>query len=278
MKRIFIAVCAFMAIACAAGCLDDGVATSAPEPDNSLSIPGTPVSKAALINALWGIGEEQDADALCVATSTLSFDTTSTFMIMKAPAKTDYNITPVSIVGSVNAILPAATTEGRGSCPEGDLKYIISASEIAPIDIELAESMKSRQNLEAKAGVNPTPYPSGCRIDAHFEKSGNELAFETDPDAEENAGENSGENAEETAETPPEENPDETAADLSQSVEENAAAANENPDGDDSSGDVPIYSLKLVVDNYDCSEEMKIPERIITPQPYQNQQNIPSAQ
>lgn len=274
MKRIFIAVCAFMAIACAAGCLDDGVATSAPEPDNSLSIPGTPVSKAALINALWGIGEEQDADALCVATSTLSFDTTSTFMIMKAPAKTDYNITPVSIVGSVNAILPAATTEGRGSCPEGDLKYIISASEIAPIDIELAESMKSRQNLEAKAGANPTPYPSGCRIDAHFEKSGNDLAFETAPDAEENPEEN----ADEAAEAPADENPDEAPADLNKSVEEEAAAANENSEDKDATDEVPVYSLKLIVDNYDCSEEMKIPERIITPQPYQNQQNIPSAQ
>lgn len=241
MKRIFIAVCAFAAIACIAGCLDDGNPASTPAPDNSLSIPGTPVSKAVLINALWGISEEPDADALCVATSSLSFDTTNTFMIMKAPAKSDYNITPVAIVGSINATLLTSSTEGRGSCPEGDLKYIISASEIAPIDIELAESMKSRQNLEAKAGANPTPYPSGCRIDAHFEKSGNELAFTTTEDAEGDAD------------------------------EENAAAASENPDGNDASGDVPVYSLKLVVDDYDCSEEMKIPERIITPQPYQNQ-------
>lgn len=276
MKRIFIAVCAFMAIACLAGCLDDGNPTSAPAPDNSLSIPGTPVNKASLINTLWGITEEPDADAdaLCVATSTLSFDTTSTFMIKKTVEKTDYNSTPVAIVSSLSAVLPADKPEGRGSCPEGDLKYIISASDIAPIDIELAESLKSRQNLEAKAGANPTPYPSGCRIDAHFEKSGNELALETAPDAEDNPEEN----ADEAAEAPADENPDEAPADLNKSVEEEAAAANENSGDKDATDEVPVYSLKLIVDNYDCSEEMKIPERIITPQPYQNQQNLPHVQ
>jgi len=284
-----------------AGCLSDGDDTNQ-DAIASIAMESKVVSKAALIDALWDIADEPDPDAVCLANSKLYFEQETAFMIVKTTENTEYNTTPVGIVSSVNIVMPDAATDGRSTeCGTEPAKYIVSASETAPIDIETSESMSVRLNLETKAGYNPTPYPTGCRVVAHFEKHGNapepvEEAVEETPEAEA---------TEEEVVENPEEEEEETVADIAMNhaddvedddteeddVEDDDTEEDDVEDDDTEEDDVEdvadeettdevedeevvdapaeaaaVYTLKLVIDEYNCSQQTTSPTPTTTPE------------
>jgi len=243
------------------GCWDDsGAGNSNPNPGES--VPAKFVSKAALIDALWGLSEEPNPDAEKVASSTFIFAQENPIMIIRSVEPTELNTTPVAIVASLNlgtyecGYNPTDPTSGVqlwswSACTE---KYLVTADEESPIDIELAESLGSKQSLESKARRSPTPYPStGCVVEANFEKHG-WAPVPVEPEEEEVT--------EEESETPEEEEEEEVSA-----MTVNADIPGEEEDGDEEDpseeeeqtppSDVPhTYSLKLVITKYDCSQGM----------------------
>ena len=99
-----------------------------------------------------------------------------------------------------------------GDCEAGHI-----ASQEAPIDMAVVEEIVTRHNIETIAKDEPTPYPSGCKITAHFEKHDG------------------------TA-------PKDIAA---QEIQDEEGNEDEAEDVEDQEAE-PIYTLKFVVDDYDC--------------------------
>ncbi len=243
------------------------------------------VVKAALIDVLWGLTDDPNADAVCVANSTLTFGTDNPLMIKKNTEPTEYNEANIVVVGSIQIpLLDNATADRAPECGTEPVTFIVTASDLAPVDIVSSETSTTRQSLESKAKVNPTPYPTGCHVKAHFEKSGS--ALEVDEDVEdEDEGEENGEEGESTEEDEgiseneslamnedidvdvdneaDEDSEDDTEEETDEEDED--AEDDEDEDGDETSEEdseeseeedaTPIYSLKLVIDSYDCSQQ-----------------------
>lgn len=282
MKRIPVLILSLFAIFCVAGCLNDGENPSTAASGN-IALESRVVSKAALIDVLWNITDDPDPNAACVAKSNLNFDQNNAFSIMKSKEKTAYNTTPVSIVSTLIIQMPDAATDGRAAdCGSEPLQYIVSASEIAPIDIETSESISSRLNLEAKAGYNPTIYPAGCRVVAHFEKHGDgseevEAVSEEPQVEEQDTGEESTEEETDDVDaTVATSYKDEAIDDTDDENGEEGETAGEGEDGqadDETANAAPIYTLKLVIDEYNCNQQMTAPYPNATepPQNWQKQ-------
>ena len=214
-KTLSILMTAILIFSVLSGCSDRKTTS---EVDASIDTSGTVVVRAALIDALWEIGDEVPADAQCIAESSFTIDSDLGFMIMKNNEPTEHNSAPVIIVSSVNIHMSDPVTDGRGpSCGDGELRYIITASEEAPIDVEVVDEIVTRHNIEVIAKDEPTPYPSDCRLTAHFEKHDGSAS-------------------------------EDIAAD---EIQDGEVDEDEGEDVEDQEA-LPIYTLKFVVDDYDC--------------------------
>ena len=215
-KTLSILMASILVFSVLTGCSDS---RSKGEVDASIDTSGKVVVRAALVDALWEIGEEVPDDAKCVAESVFTIDSNLGFMIMKNNEPTDYNQAPVIAVSSINVVLSDPTTDGRGpSCGDGELRYIVTASQEAPIDMDVVEEIVTRHNIETIAKDEPTPYPSGCKITAHFEKHDGSA-------------------------------PKDMATQEIEDEEDNEDEAEEDVEDEEAE---PIYTLKFVVDDYDC--------------------------
>ncbi|MFH0798675.1 MAG: hypothetical protein V2A66_00650 [Pseudomonadota bacterium] len=195
------------------------------------------VDRADLVNAVWGDAQATqavavDSDALCLASSSFTFDQGNPFMIMKRTgATTVSSSTPVVIVSSINiafmGTLKDGKADGRGKdCADGELHYIVTSSQDAPMDIEIAASATSQQPLDAAATDHPTAYPDKCRIAAHFDKEG---ADNCSP-----------------ANTTP-------AKEYDLYVEQAAAEAQQQQQPAANCATTSTKSIKLVIDDFDCT-------------------------
>lgn len=228
-----------------AGCNDGKInsAEDSPLPATN-AVQSRIVTKASLISALWAEGEDEDPEAKCLVGSTFSFDETTGFMIKRRMGQpTETNVTPVVIVSPINVVIPDQSEDRRGEgCEAGELKFIVTASEDVPLDIEISKEAPVRHSLEAKARIKPTPYPDRCRITVHFEKHGIDVC-----------------KMEAVAETPPTEPP--PAEDGAATTPPPDDGANPEPDGAGASSapeenvceKPPSHTLKLVVDAYECT-------------------------
>lgn len=234
--RITIAIALTLIAAGTSACLNDGESqTNLTEP--SVSIPGTVVVKAALVDALWDLTDDPDPNAVCVANSTFKFTAENPLTIQKNLELTEYNLSKVVVVESITIDMPEGSEGRAAECESGALKYIVSASKDSPVDIDTADELSGKQNLETVAKQTPTPYPGSCEITAHFERSGEEVyVAEEDPPVEDD-------DVEVVSET-----------DDSDDVEENEVADDETPPEA-----ATIYSLVLIVDTYDCTQNATAP-------------------
>jgi len=259
MRKIHFVLLVVLISAYNFGCSDGNISNSSNDKSPDLT-PQTSiaVTKAALIGAIWNLSSNPDPDALCLINSTLTFDKTNSFMIMKNPYHDDYNSTPAAIVTSLNIKL--ATSNGakdNDQCNTGSLQYIVSASKTSPIDIDSAENIASKQNLGAKAGSTPTDYPSTCKITAHFEREGSASVTENGKPAVGPA--NSDNSTVEQNSDSKTENDVEAESDSKKEETENAddTTSNDN-DNDNTTNETTnqdaAYSIKLIVDSYDCSQ------------------------
>jgi hypothetical protein len=216
------------------------------EVSTSVDTTGKMVVRAALVDALWQevlgeLGEEIEVppDAQCVAESSFYIDTNVGFMIMKNKEPTEYNSAPVIIVSSINILIPDSDTDMRGAnCEEEESRYIVTASEEAPIDMMVALELAGRHNIEILAKDEPTPYPPHCLVTAHFERhGGSEVkcgeAYEIEP--------------EEPYEVEPADQPEDESAD-----QEKETDGDEDIFDDISCDDPRPFTLKFVVDDYNC--------------------------
>ncbi len=175
MKRLIsIATAALLLATFAAGCTD-GARVDEVTPD-IVSASAT-ITKAELIEGLWDDDAEIEAsqDVECVIGSTFTIKSDNPFTISQNFDPSDYNTADVIVISPVNIVFEDSTSDGRGAaCGEGMLEYVVQASEAAPIDIEVAEALRSRHSLVHMASGSHTEYP-GCTIMAHFDKSGEEI-------------------------------------------------------------------------------------------------------
>ncbi|MBT3182082.1 MAG: hypothetical protein HN337_06200 [Deltaproteobacteria bacterium] len=252
-------VFAVISICSTTACLNDGDGGQGFTPD--IAAPSKVIVKAALIDALWGLTDDPNLDATCVANSTLTFGTENPLMIKKNEELTEYNESDVIIVGSIQIpMLDNTAGERAPECGTQPITYVVTASDLAPIDIVSAETSTTRQSLEAKARVNPTPYPSGCHVRAHFEKSGEIVIPDEEEENDEDYEDDESDDDEELSENDDVDNDDGDEEEISE---------DEETDDEEAEEDAPIYSLKLVIDAYDCSQQ----STVLVPRNYPNNNN-----
>lgn len=225
-----IMIVSILAVFTMAGC-EKGSAIQA-EIDASVDTSAKLVTRAKLIDALWEAVEDVDPDAACLAESSFTIDRTNGITIMLNPKTSDYNVSDVVVTSSINISMPDPNTDGRGlNCGDGQIRYIVTASEEAPIDIEAADKTRGRYRLEGAAESEPKAYPLTCSMTVHFEPQEVTIESATPFYSADEA---------ETEEAASESGTDETAED-------------ETTDGEDEAKYETVNSIKLVIENYDCT-------------------------
>jgi hypothetical protein len=247
---------------------------------------GQPVVKEALVDALWvdvldlyGEEIEIDPNAACVADSIFIADENNPFMIMKNPSSepTDYNSRPTIVVSNISMVRTMDGTDeddetGSTACSGSNQAYMLVASEEAPIDIEVSKEALSKHNIDRMARVEATPYPVGCRVVFHVERHGGadakcspgftipddevdpvvvepatmdpedgEIAEHVDEDDESGLAEGDDEDGDEVIEDEEAQSPDNSGA-IAEALEDVSCRY-----------DPKLFTLKIVVDDYDCS-------------------------
>ncbi len=231
MKKIALAIIIVLTGTWLTACSDNGASDEQPLPDVSAAT----VTADALAAAVWGASEGSSPDADCLAGSSFTISPEGGFSIVKhyVKLKTGRMDPRVKIISDINISFPDAASDGRGAaCGSGALSYAVPATEETPVDIEVAESLKSRQSLDTMARESATPYPK-CEITAHFDKAGSVLC-NLDEDI---------------VDTPIKPVPGLIAKPINRIIIAKAMEVNEDgvPCGDEE-----VHSVKLVVDDVNC--------------------------
>lgn len=243
---------------CMTSCLNDGDSNQVGDVDESLNTPSIVVSKAALIDALWGLTDDPDPNAVCVANSTFTFTTDNPLMVQKNLDPTVYNLSNVVIVSSIALDMPEGAEGRAAECEAGHLKYIVSSSAESPTDIEMSEDLVARQNLDTLAKTTPSAYPNGCNITAYFTGTGNQTVEPAEDDEDITEEETDTETIDEE-DAQDEQTPDDDVEGFS--------------DGDQATEVTQAYSVMLLVNSYDCNQNNTMPATVpATTGPTNNQQ------
>ncbi len=162
-RIVVIAVIACALSACSHGAWQEGIT------ENVAATPAsTVINRAALTNAVWGVGTDIPADVACVAGSQFIFDATRNAFTLVPNAQADpLFITPALIVASLTIDMPEKDVGLRAdSCPVGNLTYLVSVSPEAPLDIESAS--EGCPKLEDVASSELGAFPVSGTVTAHF--------------------------------------------------------------------------------------------------------------
>jgi hypothetical protein len=262
------AIVAALALVALSACSDNGNGLELPSP----SISGSPVTKAQLLDALWGgEGVEATADAKCLVGSHFRIAADNGFDIMRAedPFADDIwtyhpDTRNVIIVSTINIAFDDSTIDGRGSdcAAEGTFAYALAASKADPLSIETSDELAARQNLFNLARSGATPYPR-CMITAYFEKDGVESCGPATPTSDK---------------TDPEETPATAAADDNDQASgggSTSGSTDGNTSGNGGTISFPFHPIKLPFPRpfvklgaqvFKASEENTTVEETSTPQ------------
>ena len=252
-RILFSMYVAVLAVALA-GCSDSQMEYG---PDPNLTIPDATVSRVELVDALWGLGEEPILEAECIAGSTFQIPSDQTFTITKNASLTDEHPEKAIIVSNINISFTDDGADGRGpNCGVGGLHYAVMATEEEPIDIVSSVGISARHSVAHIARIAATDYPS-CLITAHFERVGVEDCNATD-DSEDTAEQETASDEEEISDeeqsSDPEEDDDSDAniAVVTPIVTPFVTKAQYANDDPVSCGSEVVYSVRMVVDDFDC--------------------------
>jgi hypothetical protein len=165
-KSIAVMAVLIMALAIT-GC--SGKSSQEGDTTSSLDLVPLLIDRQILTDAVWGEGTDVPENVACVAGSQITFkELVNPLTIMKNSGANGLNVTPAVITTSINIYINENDGENRAeSCPEGDLYYIVSASEETAIDIEAIG--ENCPDLAEIAAEEATAFPSTGSVVAHFE-------------------------------------------------------------------------------------------------------------
>lgn len=173
MKNLLKASILSLCIACMGIACSDGTSQATVDPD-VIAGGGTQVTRTDLVSALWSEADDVSTDARCLIGSTFEITSETPFTIAMNEDPEDSSESDVIIISPVTIIFDDAASDGRGAgCGEGVLQYEIEASESDPIDIEVAEELEARHSLIHIISNTGGEYPD-CTIRGHFDKAGRE--------------------------------------------------------------------------------------------------------